>query len=166
MNFAPSQLLNEVSYNQECTAAGDGGASPTTKMYEFWFFYHQNVQILGFLPPKCTNFGFFKGNVQILGRHVTSLTSLAVHPWLYLTSDTATSKPLVGFLGYLVTFSGVSSHRKSRFQRDQTTPTCPANPRCTTRFWAIVQTFTDRTHSGSSSPYRGCLKLVVLVNSQ
>ena len=44
---------------QECTAAGDGGASATTKVYEFWFFYHQNVRILGFLPSKCTNFVFF-----------------------------------------------------------------------------------------------------------
>ena len=37
------------SSHQECTAAGDGGASPTTKVYEFCFF----------LPPKYTNFGFF-----------------------------------------------------------------------------------------------------------
>ena len=41
------------------TKVGDGGASPTTKVYEFWVFYHQSVQILGFLPPKCTNFFFF-----------------------------------------------------------------------------------------------------------
>ena len=54
-------------YHQECTAAGDGGASPTTKVYKFWFFYHQNVQILGFLLPKCTNFVFFYyQNVRIL----------------------------------------------------------------------------------------------------
>ena len=38
------------------------------------------IQNLFFLPPKYTNFGFFKGNVRILGRHVTSRTSLAVHP--------------------------------------------------------------------------------------
>ncbi len=51
---------------------------------------HQSVQILGFLLPKCKNFGFFitkvyefwffYGTVQILGRHVTSRTPLAVHP--------------------------------------------------------------------------------------
>ena len=34
--------------DQGCTAVGDGGASPTTKVYEFWVFYHQSVQILGF----------------------------------------------------------------------------------------------------------------------
>ena len=32
------------------------------------------------LPPKCTNFGFFYGTVQILGHHVMSRTPLAVHP--------------------------------------------------------------------------------------
>ena len=47
------------SYSQGCTAVGDGGASPTTKVYEFWVFYHQSVQILFFLSPKRTNFGFF-----------------------------------------------------------------------------------------------------------
>ena len=68
-------------YHQECTAAGDGGASPTTKVYKFWFFYHQNVQILVFLPQKCTNFSFFYRTVRILGHHMTSRTPLAVHPW-------------------------------------------------------------------------------------
>jgi hypothetical protein len=70
-------------FTQECTAVGDGKASPTTKVCEFWVFYHQSVQILGFLPPKCTNYGFFHGTVRILGRHVKSRTTLAVHLWVY-----------------------------------------------------------------------------------
>ena len=71
---------------QGCTAVGDGRASPTTKVYEFWFFYHQSVRILVFLPPKCTNFSFFYETVRILGRHVTSRTPLAVHPWMTITT--------------------------------------------------------------------------------
>ena len=69
-----------IGWSQGCTAVGDGRASPTTKVYEFWVFYHQSVRILVFLPPKCTNFGFFYKTVRILGCHVTSRTPLAVHP--------------------------------------------------------------------------------------
>ena len=35
----------------------------TTKVYEFWVFYHQSVRILIFLLPKCTNFVFFTTKV-------------------------------------------------------------------------------------------------------
>ena len=78
---AKSRVVKEFEGGEQgCTAVGDGRVSPTTKVYEFWFFDHQSVQILFFLPPKCTNFRFLYRTVRILGRHVTSRTPLAVHP--------------------------------------------------------------------------------------
>ncbi len=49
----------------------------TTKVYEFWCFYHQSVR----------NIVFFYGTVQILGRHVTSRTPLAVHLCVYISYE-------------------------------------------------------------------------------
>ena len=73
----------------------------TTKVYKFWVFYHQSVRILI----------FFYETVQILGRHVTSRTSLAVHPWQPLTY-------LIAFFSFCEgAVDGITFYMKPRFHK-------------------------------------------------
>ncbi len=88
-NCVPFQLWisSSAKFHTSSVFQFSGRLKLHPRMYGSWWrqsvTYYQSVRILSFLPPKWMNFSFFYETVRILGRHVTSRTSLAVHPWLH-----------------------------------------------------------------------------------